>query len=105
MLAALELRSMRPKPLAGQIDALLLATVAGRLAPDQPAARRKQLDAIALRDKAPDALWREQHDRNSQCAEQDQIPGAEVGEISLEQIEHDDSHNRPLNRADATDDH
>src|SRR6185312_9527471 len=61
----------------------------GRSPPHQPAPQRKQRDVVALRKISPNALRGEQHGDDCERAEENQVPGAEVGKVTLQRIEND----------------
>jgi hypothetical protein len=53
-----------------------------------------------VRDIFPNALRGEQHGGDRKCAEQNQIPGAEVGKVVLHRVKHDHADSWTFDRAD-----
>src|SRR5690348_8824471 len=80
-------------------------TITSGTTADEPAPRWKERQPATFRDESPDAPWREQHHDDGECAQNDEIGRAEVGQIALHQIEDDSADDRPLDGADAADHH
>ena len=72
---------------------------------DEAALHREQVQVEAAIDPAPDAVARIEHEQHGDQAQDDQVPGAVVGqELAQDEVD-DHADDRPLDRADAADYH
>ena len=62
----------------------------------------KQLDTVAAGDRSPDPARRHHHQEDGDAPEQHQVPGAEGGEIVLQQVEDEDPDDRRVRRVAIT---
>src|SRR5262245_34962670 len=90
-------------PMDWRIDRSWGSRCAGIRRKAQAPLERQELPAEALGKKAPDALGREQHHRDGDGAQHEQIEAAEIGQRLPQDEKHDRADDRPLHPADAAD--